>query len=702
MSYLALLPAANVLLCVGLGLFTFLKGRRQPSNIGFALGLFCLALIEAGSALALAGPFQASNPSAGISLNLAGQALLPAFWGLFSAVFGRGGISNTPSRTISALAVMTLASFALAYYSRDPVFFDIYGIGEATGRAFFATTVYSLGDAGKYFYIFVILGLTYNLIQLENTLRSSSGGKRWHIKYVIIGVGGILAFYIVFSSQILLFSGLTVETLLLASAITFISVAMAGVFIVRNRLLDVDIFISRYVVYNSFTVLAVGIYLLAVGILVKGIRLYDLPLNNFLSILFIFISLFALILVLFTSTVRRKAQLFINRHFYRHKYEFRDKWMETIEKISPKREVEDVTSTLKELVSETVGARPVHIWQYEPMTSSFECPDAGLPEGLRSIGWEHPLPGCVKSSKGPFYLSEIKECAGESLLAGIGAVLCVPLSAGDGVAGFMLLGRDMSGEPYQADDFDILKAIATQAAVQIRNIRYGHDLMNMKTVEGFNRLSAFIMHDLKNLTNSLSLVSQNATHNMENPEFQRDAIKTIDATVNRMKAVIARLSAAPDGQLARFKETDLKSLLTGALGRCAFTESKDVSIRVEAGDLPLLRVDPEAMEMVILNLISNAFEALRGQGEISISAFLRDGAVNLTISDTGEGMTPEFIRDSLFTPFVTTKKSGFGIGLYQCRSIIEAHGGRIEVKSVPDKGTSFTISFPPGSPPLKS
>ena len=69
--------------------------------------------------------------------------------------------------------------------------------------------------------------------------------------------------------------------------------------------------------------------------------------------------------------------------------------------------------------------------------------------------------------------------------------------------------------------------------------------MAAKEIEAFHRMSSFIMHDLKNLTNSLSLVSQNAKHHISNPEFQQDAIKTIDNTVLRMKGLIERLSAVP-------------------------------------------------------------------------------------------------------------------------------------------------------------
>ena len=150
----------------------------------------------------------------------------------------------------------------------------------------------------------------------------------------------------------------------LASAVILISSSIMAFFIVRHRLLDVDIFISRYVVYNSFTVLIVGVYLLAVGLLAQGIKYFNIPLNYFVTTLFIFVAILVLVISLFTASIRRKFTLLINRHFYKHKYEFRDKWMESIEKIGSKRTVDGVASTLIEMLAVEMCSNRVCLYLY--------------------------------------------------------------------------------------------------------------------------------------------------------------------------------------------------------------------------------------------------------------------------------------------------------------------------------------------------
>ncbi|MEK6678104.1 MAG: ATP-binding protein, partial [Nitrospirota bacterium] len=277
------------------------------------------------------------------------------------------------------------------------------------------------------------------------------------------------------------------------------------------------------------------------------------------------------------------------------------------------------------------------------------------------------------------------------------AVLCSPLIADDEIIGFVLMGEDIAGESYGHDDFQLLKAISTQAAVQIKNIRLVNDLMTAKEVEAFGRMSSFIMHDLKNLTNSLSLVSQNARYNLNNPEFQKDAIKTIDSTVNRMKRLIGKLSATANRGIEINKErVDIKSQIDSAIKRLALTKNKNIAVINEINSIPQISVDSDAIEMVFFNLISNAYEAIGKDGRITVQASLSDGKVCIAVSDNGAGMSKEFMERELFKPFKTTKKSGFGIGLFQCKAIVEAHGGSIEVESEVGKGTVFAIRLPIG------
>jgi len=690
-SYLSILSAISAALCVSLGLFTLRKNPGHTANIGFTAGLLCVALIEAGSFFVLLPDAGASRT--GMKAVLIGQALLPAAWLLFTSVFGRGNYKDLSHNQLYLIlgmaAVSAVFTILLLMASMTDAFFLPPSIFTEN------SLVFRLGPAGKYLYIFLIIGIVVNLVQLENTLRSSTGSKRWAIKYMIFGVGSILAFFIYLSTQSLLFSEINAQLLPIRSAVVIISTSMMAVFIAKHRLLDVDIFVSRYFVYNSVTVLAVGLYLIAVGLVTHGIRYFELPYGSFFSTVFVFISMLSLLILLSAAALRRKAQLFINRHFYKHKYEFRDKWMETVEKITPQRSIKEVSDTFIEIISETMFPSAIHLWVFDPVSKTFAHSGKGAaPAEIEKLASTSPFLATVQERLTPFSAEEVKGGPAHELFSRTGTVICSPLVAGSEVMGFVLLGNDRAGTRYIQDDNELLKAVSTQAAVQIREIRLLEELTATKEMEAFSKMSSFIMHDLKNLTNSLSLISQNARHNMDNPEFQRDTIKTIDGTVSRMKNVIERLSNLPRELELKKQLMDAGELIEKSLMKLALPAEKDITLKKNLMACPPVLIDPEAFEMVILNLILNAYEAIQDSGEISLSAFPDGGGVCLTVSDNGRGMTKEYMETSLFKPFKSTKKNGLGIGLYQCKTIIEGLGGQISVESSPDTGSRFMLRLP--------
>jgi signal transduction histidine kinase len=110
--------------------------------------------------------------------------------------------------------------------------------------------------------------------------------------------------------------------------------------------------------------------------------------------------------------------------------------------------------------------------------------------------------------------------------------------------------------------------------------------------------------------------------------------------------------------------------------------------------VPEAGLDPEAIHSVVTNLVVNAREAMIGKGDIHVGTRAENGRLLLTVADEGSGMSAEFIKNQLFRPFHSTKTKGLGIGLFQCKKIVEAHQGSIGVESTPDQGTRFTILFP--------
>ncbi len=366
---ISLIPIINVCLCLGLGVFTLLRNPKHVSNIGFLLGMLSLAILNAGDATLLLAGGSYNRVFYGAQLSIVGQSLLPPSLLLFSVVFARAERRSALIRWLPILLVTALTSIIFIYLLVTDAFVTVslFNLtGDYGGTSYREDARLVFGSIGYCFYIYFIIGTILCLANLESTFRSSKGLKRLQIKYVIFSFGGILIFFIYLASQILLFSNINVQLILTRSIVTLICTLIMTVSIARQRLLDVDIFVSRYVVYNSVTIIGISAYLLVVGLVFEVIKFYHIPFDYFLKVLFIFISLFILVVLLFVSSLRRKIQLFINRHFYKHKYEFRDTWMETIERISSKNSIDDICNTLLEMISQIMHAQEVTVWLYNP------------------------------------------------------------------------------------------------------------------------------------------------------------------------------------------------------------------------------------------------------------------------------------------------------------------------------------------------
>jgi|GEM_PF-6427693 putative PEP-CTERM system histidine kinase len=375
------------------------------------------------------------------------------------------------------------------------------------------------------------------------------------------------------------------------------------------------------------------------------------------------------------------------------KYEYMDLWLETTEKISSRLETSEIKSFLAEVCGRALGASPVHVWLYEAPSRCFTANSLSIEPSFRRIRSEHRLIGHIKSSTGqPFLLKDAltPEEFG-SFAVSLKAEVCAPLIIHGEITGFLLAGR-RDRPPYAQDELRLLGAIAAQAAVQVKNVRLSGEILDMKESDLFNRMSSFVAHDLKNLTNSLALLGHNARTNISNPAFQREALKALDATVVKMRSLVEKMAGGMRALEINTNWCDLRTVMTRAAGRLPV--AANARLKMEGGSpLPCL-IDEELVETVFLNILTNASEATSEGDEILVSFRHEHGSLSVVIADSGYGIPMPFLENGLFRPFRTTKKDGFGVGLYQCKKVMEAHGGTIEAESEEGKGASFTLKFP--------
>jgi len=268
--------------------------------------------------------------------------------------------------------------------------------------------------------------------------------------------------------------------------------------------------------------------------------------------------------------------------------------------------------------------------------------------------------------------------------------LALPLLTESDLLGFMILTAPEHDDSLTWEDLDLLKTVGRQVASYLDRHEAAEMLAESRQFEAFNKLTAFIMHDLKNLIAQQALVVENAAKHRENPAFIEDAIRTIDNSVGRMSNLLRKLQHNESTEL---RSLELHRVLMEAVKKCK--EQKPVpSLRLQQTDLRV-NADQDRLIMTLTHIIKNAQDATEASGFVDVTLHSEGNDAIITVEDNGAGMDQDFIKNQLFRPFVSTKSGkGMGIGAYQTREFIASLGGKVAVDSAPGEGTTFIIALP--------
>ena len=558
-----------------------------------------------------------------------------------------------------------------------------------------------LGWLGKAHAIISLICCVIVIWMMENILRASSDEQKRILKYPALGIITVgFAFMI---STIYRLSTLTInhDVLLLNSLILLVGISFLIFFSIRFRLFEMDIFVSRYVVYHSITFLSIGAYLFAMGLFILGVQKLGIQLSFVTIGFFVFLVLLVLGIIMISPEAKARLRFFVDTHFFANKYDYRREWGELSGYLSIAFNEKQIIHVTSQVILDSMYIHELAIWLQD--NENFRCAYS-FPSPQKNQTLIRDELFLVYLEKNPYFLRKAP-CISEDVLwektihdnsdlfEHNKIELAVPMMAGNKMVGFIAVGKENPGTPYGKDDIDLLSAIASQSSAAIMSARFAQELATNKEMTAFNRMSAYVLHDLKNAAGNLSLILQNAPKYMDNPDFRTDMLETITQTLARIDKVMSRLGEMPAKEELSKQHIHIHSLIDNLLGTLQpRLVNIDVIHQIEA-DLDVVS-DPDMLGKILENIIVNATEAVSDNGTITIAAKKDSAGCIISIKDNGTGMSEDFIRDRLFKPFQTTKNKGTGLGLWQVKNMADKLGAVIEVENYPAEGVMFSITFP--------
>jgi putative PEP-CTERM system histidine kinase len=528
---------------------------------------------------------------------------------------------------------------------------------------------------------------------------------RWRIKFVVLGLAVIFGARIYVRSQALLFSAYDMNWPGVESSALLIGCIFLVVACVRTGFAEIDVYPSRTVLGSSLTVFIAGAYLFIVGVLANIVRRFGGAENFQFQAFVVLLGMAGLAVLLLSDRRRQRLHGFVSRHFARAQHDSVRIWTEFSRRLANVKDQAALCAVSAKLVSETFEVLSVTVWLLDEQHEHSIVGASTAPQPGESTAGNPPAAASgavaaglrVRSS--PFDLEGVDEpWAGElrqlnpTTFPKGGHRWCVPLRAGEQTLGALVLADRVNGAGYTAEQLYLLQCIADQVTSVLLNLRLANEVARSRELEAFRTMSAFFVHDLKNAATSLNLMLKNLPVHFDDPAFREDALRGIGNTARRIDEMIGRLTALRQRPHFKPVEADLNRLVSEVLDR--LDAMPQVELTRELQPLPVILADREQIQSVVTNLVLNARDALGPEGRILVRTEHVVGSAVLTVTDNGCGMSAAFLKDSLFRPFQSTKKKGLGIGMYQSRMIVEAHGGSIRVESETGKGSTFRVSLP--------
>ena len=541
---------------------------------------------------------------------------------------------------------------------------------------------------------------------IEQLYRNTAVRHRWAIKYLCIAAGGIFAFDFYLYADALLFRNIDRQLWEARGVVHLVLVPLLVLAAARNKNWSLNIFVSRDIVLNTTAILGGGLYLLVMAGAGYYLREYGGSWGRIGQVVLFSLAVVLLATVLSSGQLRAQMRIFLGEHFYRNKYDYRREWLRLTGELSDKWQGETRFETAIEVLAHIVDARAGILMLRDDQAQYKNAAvwhtsriDATEPANSSLIRFLEDKGSVINLKELESRADEYQGLVLPEWLASVPRPwLIVPLfglesQVGlESLIGFVILANPLITRSINWEDRDLLITAAKQVSSHLTVLLTSDALAEAKQFEVFTRLSAYMVHDLKNIAAELELVARNAEKHKGNPEFIEDALETVDNAAGDIKRLLDQLRNRR-AQTEKRIIVDLGTLVQEVLAR---KQGQSPQPRLEmSGAACFVVAEKDRLANVLAHLIDNAQQATGEEGTIKVRLASQGSMHIVEIQDTGHGMDTDFIRNRLFKPFDTTKgNAGMGIGMYESREFVRHLGGDISVESEPGKGTTMSLHLP--------
>lgn len=536
----------------------------------------------------------------------------------------------------------------------------------------------------------------FSLLLLEQIFRNANNTERWSLKYLCFGLGGIFAYDLLMYSEALMFRQLDSQYWQARGLVTALVTPMLAISFARGSSWKAALNISRQVVFHTVSLLGAGIYLILMAVVGYFIKFLGGSWGGVLQISFVIATGALLLVLLFSGQIRAKTRVLLSKHFFAYRYDYREEWLKFTRALSDMDD--DVPGGVIQCMATLVDSPGGMLWttidgkQYQ-LLSRWEMPEPDTRGGIDELAtWLHHTKWVIDAhelQRNPDIYDNLQL---PSVVAAItDAWLIIPIMFGDELPGILLLKDSELQKSLDWEEHDLLKTAGRQAGSHLAQFLAREALVEAKQFDAFNRLSAYVVHDLKNVLAQQSLMIANAEKHKHKAEFVDDMITTVQNSVQRMTSLMEQMRSGL--RITDPFAVEISQLMAQVVA-AHDKEQPNPTLETTVGEL-YVHTDEEQLATVFGHLVQNAQHATDNSGQVTVRLQRHNQQAIIEIQDTGIGMSPEFVNHRLFKAFDSTKGlTGMGIGAFESREFIRSLGGDITVTSSLGEGSLFRVSIP--------